>query len=203
MSIWFTPWVGNNYHDGGIFGKKILVIGNNHYCTNRASCACCGVDGAGFSLDNNCYNFTSSIIEEYLAYKNGIAEFDSWMNTFSHFQNALDSKSPSCDIWNSLAFYNYLQTAINNDNNKTSSNAIYSLHIKDYHNSEECLWDVISQLMPDYIIIWGSIIRNHVGEEILKRTKSPVLFIRHPSIGFSTDYWHNVLSNFLNSNNNR
>ena len=28
----FRPWVGEKYHTVGIFGKKILVLGESHYC---------------------------------------------------------------------------------------------------------------------------------------------------------------------------
>lgn len=31
-NVKFKPWVGKDYHDGNEFGKKILVIGESHYC---------------------------------------------------------------------------------------------------------------------------------------------------------------------------
>lgn len=30
---YFEPWIGENYENGGIFGKKILVLGDSHYCS--------------------------------------------------------------------------------------------------------------------------------------------------------------------------
>lgn len=33
-SPYFEPWVGENYENGGTFGKKILVLGNSHYCND-------------------------------------------------------------------------------------------------------------------------------------------------------------------------
>ena len=31
-NITFRPYVGTNYSTGGIFGKKILTLGESHYC---------------------------------------------------------------------------------------------------------------------------------------------------------------------------
>ena len=38
----FEPWIGENYENGGLFGKKILALGDSHYCD---SCEVCGVAG--------------------------------------------------------------------------------------------------------------------------------------------------------------
>jgi len=29
--IFFQPWVGSDYNTGGVFGKKVLVLGESHY----------------------------------------------------------------------------------------------------------------------------------------------------------------------------
>lgn len=200
--IWFQPWVGDDYWDnGGVLGRKILVIGNNHYCGNRESCDCCGVDGDCFSDDDGCAEFTQDVVSNYLDYQDGDGEFEGWMNTYSNFEQALDSDDSSRDIWNSLAFYNYLQTAVANDDNKTNSNGIYNEYYDSYCSSEDCLWKVISDLDPDYIIVWGSIVRNHIGNEIEDKTGIPTLCIKHPSIGFSKSYWQQELSDFLEFEN--
>ena len=36
---YFEPWVGMNYKNGGIFGKRILVLGDIHYCNGSKNCA--------------------------------------------------------------------------------------------------------------------------------------------------------------------
>lgn len=38
----FEPWIGENYENGGLYGKKILALGDSHYCE---SCEVCGVAG--------------------------------------------------------------------------------------------------------------------------------------------------------------
>ena len=39
-NIFFQPFVGMDYANGGIFGKRIMVLGESHYCDE--SCADCG-----------------------------------------------------------------------------------------------------------------------------------------------------------------
>ena len=36
---YFEPQVGSNYRNGGIFGKRILVLGDIHYCNGSKNCA--------------------------------------------------------------------------------------------------------------------------------------------------------------------
>ena len=31
-NIFFQPFVGKHYADGGMFGKRILILGESHYC---------------------------------------------------------------------------------------------------------------------------------------------------------------------------
>ena len=41
---YFEPWIRENYESGGIFCKKILVLGDSHYCSSSSkNCEGCGV----------------------------------------------------------------------------------------------------------------------------------------------------------------
>ena len=59
---YFEPQVGSNYRNGGIFGKRILVLGDIHYCNGSKNCACLEVSG-GLSCNSG---FTKEVISEYL-----------------------------------------------------------------------------------------------------------------------------------------
>lgn len=39
-NIFFQPFVGKDYANGGIFGKRIMILGESHYCDE--SCTDCG-----------------------------------------------------------------------------------------------------------------------------------------------------------------
>lgn len=205
-SWWFDPWIGSSYWNGGYKGRKILVIGNNHYCDSRLQCSCCGVGGSK-SSDWNCDSMTQNVIQEYIDFQNDNGCYDSWMSTFEKFENAVEDGCDSDDFWNSIAFYNFLQTAVRKNEDKCNSDKIYRQYISEYNNSNKCLWNVISDLNPDYIIVWGSCLRKHfhgtegcTGGVIQKRTGIPTLYIHHPSQGFSSYYWNEIIWNFLNNN---
>ena len=48
--VFFKPWVGKDYSTGGIFKKKILVVGESHYCDG---CNYCGLKYAKECEDLN------------------------------------------------------------------------------------------------------------------------------------------------------
>lgn len=199
-NVYFEPWVGNDYwNNGGIFNKKILIIGNNHYCDRDVYCEKCGV--YGYNLDDwktkKCSSMTQTVIKEYIDYQINNVGYEKWMATFSRFEKSLNDSSDSKDIWNSVAFYNYLQSAINGYGEKSSSQTIYRKYYKDYCDSENALWEVIDNLKPNYIFVWGSVVRNHIGNTIQNRTSIPTLMIHHPSQGYDILYWKKEISDFL------
>lgn len=36
-NIFFQPFVGKDYANGGIFGKQIMILGESHYCDESCS----------------------------------------------------------------------------------------------------------------------------------------------------------------------
>ena len=103
--VFFKPWVGKDYDTGGIFGKKILVLGEAHLCEG---CEDCG------HLENaeECADFTSTNCIEILPR----GETGSWTRTFHKFERSLVNHETDLEesrqIWHSLAFYNYVQKAM-------------------------------------------------------------------------------------------
>ena len=198
-NVFFEPWIGENYYNGGNFNKRILVIGNSHYCKYRSSCSSCGVDGYCFE-DSGCYNLTNDVIDLYI----NRSHWQKWMITYQKFERALcgyttDSED-SKDIWNSIAFYNYLQTAV--DNWKDEGND------DDYFSSEDAFWEVLEELRPDCIIFWGNRVWNMApafnnddedSYELDDGTEIPVLFINHPSwVRFHWEEINTKINDFLN-----
>ena len=59
-NIFFQPFVGKDYASGGIFGKRIMVLGESHYCDEE--CADCG----DYRLHRECAGFTQGVLRDYL-----------------------------------------------------------------------------------------------------------------------------------------
>ena len=197
----FKPWKGEKYTTGGIFGKKILAIGESFYCSKEDAVA----------------TLTDKIINDYLAIRNGDFRENNggWTNTYLKFERSLKNKETtpkdSQEIWNSLAFYNYLQVPMSGA--RESGSAI------DYKNAEIAFFEVINELQPDLIIVWGvGKLFNNLPEDNWKWGESlnvdgwPInngyyqlkngtevrcIAVYHPSTGYQWDWWHKVIKSQL------
>ena len=79
-NLFFQPFVGKDYANGGIFGKRIMILGESHDCDE--SCADCG----DCLLHRECMNFTQQVLDDYL---NENKERQNWMRTFLKFERSL------------------------------------------------------------------------------------------------------------------
>lgn len=152
--IFYNPWVGKKYEDG-IGGKKILVLGESHHCTD--ACHNCGIT----TISHNCNSFTTTIILKYLKYKENRQSFERWMNTFTRFANISLGKKlnkhEQIDFWESVSFYNYVQKAV--------FEARLSPTRNDFNNSLNAFHDLIENLKPDLIILWGHRLWHNLPKE--------------------------------------
>lgn len=198
-NVKFKPWVGKDYHDGNKFGKKILVIGESHYCKD-----CEDVN------ESDCSDFTKNLIQTLVDGKTA-----GWTGTFRKFERSLvgheTTPEESARIWNSLAFYNYLQTAVDGPRKAGTT--------EDYDKSEDAFYEVLNDLQPDAIIVWG-VTRMwdnmpsrgwEKGDEIeidgypLKQGSYTLdnghvikaIWIYHPSSGYSWDWWNKAIKEVL------
>lgn len=203
-NVFFKPWVGENYQSGGIFDKKILILGESHYCG--------GCDKCGLKFAQECEDFTTTkVIKDYLAARVCENTWEKWMNTNLKFERSLVNKETDGDesqkIWNSIAFFNFLQVALDGSRKAGSP--------EDYYEGQTAFLEVINELQPDLIIVWGATrmydwlpdegwekgdewvesgykIKN--GFYTLKNGfKSRIVNIYHPSVGYDWSWWHRAV----------
>ena len=197
----FEPWKGENYETSGFNGKKILVIGESFYCSEEDAVA----------------TLTEKVVTDYLKIRDGesLDNKGGWTNTYLKFERSLvghgTKPKESREIWNSIAFYNYLQVPMSGP--RESGVAI------DYKNAENAFFEVINELQPDLIIVWGvgKLFNNMPedrwtwGEQLVvdgwsikngyyqldneKRTRCIAVY--HPSTGYQWDWWHKVIEGQL------
>ena len=197
----FLPWVGPDYSSGGIFGKKIMALGDSHYC--GTPCGKCGINP-----NPKCNIMTSNVIGWYLDPE---CEREGWMNTYLKFERSLvghaTTHEESHAIWNSIVFYNFLQEALNGPRKAGTSEQ----HI----SSIEPFFSVLNAYKPDLLIVWGKRLWSHLpyenwiegsemqidGEEIdngyyklSDGGKVKAVCIYHPSAAYDWSYWHRVIS---------
>ena len=202
----FIPWIGSQYFNGGIFGKKILALGDSHYCEDCVNCLTCGIFGSTPQEMGNCRNLTCNAVKLFLDEE---SEFERWKNTFKRFSGVMagghkTTNDENCKIWNSISFYNFVQTA-----KKPRPRLTYPKEA--YEKSLPILLHVFDNLSPDLVIVWGKNAWNNLpsdGWEWLDirtgknrvagryndgKSNALFLYINHPSAGPGYDKWSSVI----------
>lgn len=195
--VFFMPWVGKQYATGGIFGKRILVLGESHYGDGEPS-----------------PDTTVRVFEEYLGCPETVP---SYLQSFHKFERSLvGTKTDSQQrhqIWDSLLFYNFVQEVSTDAPRQT-------LGVKNPRQSAEAFFEVLETYRPEYIIAWGYRLWDKLltteswewGEEIVvdglpairfgyytlsDGTRIKAIPIKHPSAGYSWAKWHELIKQFL------
>ncbi|MBR4350066.1 MAG: hypothetical protein IKP99_05000 [Bacteroidales bacterium] len=206
-SVRFLPWVGKNYKNGGVFNKRILVVGESHYCgqCDRKEC------------EEHFYHCGRNYTE-YTILKHLNDTLEKGGKTYTTFERALVGGAPDEEIkraiWNSIAFYNYLQYALEKPRMKGEDSA--------YDAAEKPFFQVLDELKPELIIVWSAGGRDSLYEKMPQerwihcdnkiiddrqipngkfilsdKSEVPTLFIMHPSSSrFSWKYWYKVIKEF-------
>lgn len=194
-NVFLTPWVGKDYLLG-IEGKRVMVLGESHYCAKPEQ----------FTKD-----LTINIISDLL---DPNSEHEHYKNTYTKFERALYGriveKSEKETLWNSILFYNFIQEPISGPRIKPSNEQI--------ELSTIAFFEVLEKYRPDCVIVWGMSLYNFLpnvgnpsneivvyGEEcktleyILSDDHSvKIMPIFHPSSGFAWEYWHKFIKEFIN-----
>ena len=206
-NLFFLPFVGYDYSSGGIFGKRVMILGESHYCGEK--CADCGVAGKA----GDCAAFTTNVIKAYL---NPNTERERWMSTYLKFERSLVEHETDGDgrqrIWQSLLFFNFLQVAMDETRQAGTQ--------EQYLQAQRAFYEVLDQYLPEYIIVWGKRLWGFLpgdgrwreekdividGQHIATGSyrlgngeRARVMAVYHPSVGYSWDWWHKAIHAFLN-----
>ena len=203
-NIFFQPFVGKDYANGGIFGKRIMILGESHYCDE----GCC--DCGNCRLHRECASFTRGVIKDYF---DESKERQDWMRTFVKFERSLVGKETDQTlrlmIWDSVVFFNYLQVAMGGPREAGTS--------AQYRQAGEVLFEVMEKYQPEYVIAWGKRLWNNMpgerwrdGDDIVvdgyhvatgvyilsNGWQVKVMAVNHPSVGYPWDYWYRVIQEF-------
>jgi hypothetical protein len=198
-NVFFKPWVGNQYDKAGsIFSKKILVLGDSHYIDEQDYISLNNLDEQS--------DLTTGVMLDYL--DPNVKE--NWKSTFTKFMNSFiqDTKHYECSIselWNSVAFYNYLQRPGGTQSRQTQH--------YDYTQDKDrnAFLEIINDLQPDIIISWGNKVWDAIPEDLgygnyrvndlhgdccclypFKDRVIKLIGITHPSTSYKSSHWSKV-----------
>lgn len=199
--VFFKPWVGKFYGtNNSCFSKKILIVGDSHYCEEK--CSDCG-DKKHFI---RCSDFTAEAISDYL----NSADSADWKKTFTKFMNSFVSDHTDYErniAWNSVSFYNYLQFVAGDAPRQTAE---YS-----YNNETHlaAFLQVLAYLKPDVIVTWGNKVWDSLPNDFGygEATSGPIfpqihfnypfenktitlIGVTHPSTAYKSDEFKNIFT---------
>ena len=181
--IRFKPWVGDKYAigivgydaDGKIIygtenhiGKKVLVLGESHYCANPET------EATPF--------LTINIIADLL---NPDSEWEPYKNTYTKFIKSLIGgianleQNDKENAWKHVVFYNYVQTPM--------SGARVAPTASDFQSSATAFFEVLERYTPDIVIAWGQRLYNNLpqgGKQLPDLTIDSGRFV-----GNATELW--------------
>ncbi|MEA2977487.1 MAG: hypothetical protein QOF19_3007 [Alphaproteobacteria bacterium] len=184
--VHFLPWKGRDYENQSV---RILILGESHYSSQDESS-----------------DFTERLTLQYM---NG-----EWNHRFwTQISQAITGKSAReidrHKFWNSVAFYNYVQTIGVSQPREKPSDALF-------HESEPAFFEVLDCLRPTHMLAFGFRLWERLPaleDESLsfvcdgqphrygnyRRSWGRVLAtaIRHPSSAFSAPQWYPTICQFL------
>ena len=164
MKRFFKPYVGRNYSEG-IRGKKILVLGASFYCGVH-DCPYFTKCTSTEQKDSSSYN---TICPPYAESGTKLSDEPStcirdWTKTYQRFADYMGKFVGSDDyeeIWEQMAFTNYVQFFLPLDEGETFRETRSSdLSERDFG---ACI-ETIKELQPNIIVVWGSVINSALKE---------------------------------------
>ncbi len=152
---YFEPYIGKHALTEGFKGKRLLIIGDSHYC---GYCDKCGVHGMSNPLEmEDCIFFTQGVMEKYAKYRAGAPLEGNdrfWYTTYLVCERAVMgsryTNDTECEYYlDHILFCNFIQAAyLDNPND----NYTY----EDYQFSFPIIKDLILKYKPERVIVWGN-----------------------------------------------
>lgn len=184
-TVFFKPWIGDDYATGNKFGKRVMILGESHYQWDKAIQPYPELTRTAIrdQIDGTyTYAFWTRIVSAFLGYKPGLEE--------------------KGVFWQSVAFYNYVQESV-------SFGPRIALKPEMWTRSETAFAEVLYEHAPQVLIVLGYRLWNHladldgswdepvVGAAQSQTWRYPIpkggtclaYGIRHPSSGFTGRKW--------------
>ena len=160
----FTPYVGDKYHDG-IMGKKVLVVGASFYCAKH-DCPfftqCTSTEQKNSSSYNAiCTHYADKGTTLSDEPTNCVTDGTKTYYPFVDYMGKFVGSDDYDEIWAHMAFTNYVQFFLPVEQGETFRETRSSdLSERDFRACMETL----QELQPDIVIVWGTVINSALKE---------------------------------------
>ncbi|MCF1190109.1 hypothetical protein LRR18_00820 [Mangrovimonas sp. AS39] len=138
IGLTWYPWIGKHYQTGGIYNKKILILGESHYGTE---------EDKWFNEDLTILSIQQKIGEapgeEGKFYKKAFHT-----NIFKAFNEKPTTTKNLIDFWHSVSFFNYVQGSVGEKARQRPKG-------DDWSNSLNAVKKTFDILKPEVIVVLG------------------------------------------------
>ena len=101
--IYFEPWRGPEYDTVGLWGRKVLIVGESHYDEWADH------DGQGILKHHLPPSFTQECVQEVVK---GVGGARYWARVRNRLGGEEHETQPQAVFWNKVAFYNFIQSPV-------------------------------------------------------------------------------------------
>lgn len=167
----FRPWIGPSYRSPGFCGHRILILGESHY----------GMP------EEEAPSFTIECIEDMAKAERGHGFFTKTAKLFLERESGVPlSQSERSTFWDSVAFFNYVQSFPSTTARRRPTPAMWQL-------ASTVFPLVMRELQPSFVLVLGKAL----SQNLPKIEEKAIFFhVPHPSsFGFRPQEWRpHVLS---------
>ena len=137
--VFFEPWLGPQYRSGGLWDRKVLVVGESHYDEWQ--------EGTPPELIKHDLQrgFTQECVKEVVDEKGG-ARY--WNRVRNRLGGEEHENQPSAVFWNKIAFYNYIQSPVSGGPGARPTRAQWAKSALPFQ-------EVLGRLQPDRVVFTG------------------------------------------------
>ncbi len=149
--VYFDPWVGKNYQSGGMFSKRVLILGEAHYEWREErhekkipleksltrDCILLQIEEEGFRVELKPF-------------------FTKIANTFLNPSDKLSIEEKR-EFWHSVVFHNFIQESAGFWSRVRPTDSMWENGCPAFH-------EVLSKYRPQFIAVFGYELWNHLPE---------------------------------------
>ncbi len=150
-SVMFKPWEGVNYANG-YKGKKILILGESHYCDGCKPDVC---EEPSDAPDCDLQNFTRDMIINHINKTNKRTFVTKLENAL---KEAMDFTDASQNVFDYVAYYDYIQQIVAPSPGIAPKKEMWE-------NAQEPFLEVLENLKPDFMLVLSERLWNNMPGE--------------------------------------
>ena len=132
----FPPWVGENYRRNSRFGLRLLVLGLSHYGDPGFESSVLTSEAVRFWGQKDPSSYFTKIAQVLLGEKDRLSD------------------GARTDVWEDIAFYNYIQTLVDGPRTLPSP--------AEWKAAEVPFMVVLGALQPNAVLVLGKGLRDHI-----------------------------------------